>query len=174
MIHVNSKNFNTTTTNIQQYFIDFYQSIPLEELTCPNCGARLIRYGTYSRTLKTNGKSNSIQIQRVCCTNIYCTCRHHALIPSVLLPCCQLLSKDIFVILHAYHTHSTYDSILSTNPLLDLRWIQHIIHRFINYCSIESISILSNNTFLENYFYHYNRGFMISPHYSYCFYAIPT
>lgn len=174
MIHVKLNNFNTSAINIQQYFIDFYQSVPLEQIVCPHCRSRIIRYGTYKHSLKIHGTTNSIKIQRVCCTNTRCLHRHHALIPAILVPCCQLLFHDIQAIIHAYDTNQSYNTILSINPSLDKRWIKQIIHRFKKYCISSSIQFLMHPLFLEHYYTKYSKGFFISNRFSYSFCTLPT
>lgn len=58
---------------------------PVFPVTC-GCSGACIRYGSYRRHVKTDGRKLTLQIQRVLCQNCG---RSHALLPSALVPYSQ-------------------------------------------------------------------------------------
>ncbi|MFG6339138.1 MAG: hypothetical protein K1W31_12100 [Lachnospiraceae bacterium] len=71
----------------QKSYDDLLQRVELSCLPCTcGCSGACIRYGSYRRHVKTDGRKLTLHIQRVLCRNCG---RSHALLPSALVPYSQ-------------------------------------------------------------------------------------
>lgn len=96
MITYFSNNFNN---NYQSIYNQLNTDVNLLSAQCP-CGLKgnLIRYGFYTRHIKTPSGLVKLKIQRVKCK----VCGHtHAILLSCMIPYSQILFKDILDIIRS-------------------------------------------------------------------------
>ena len=114
---------------------DFYDNvvddtlIPL--LQCPSCKHTgcLVKFGKYTRSVKTKGVLVRLSVQRVICKECSDSKRKHthALIPSDLVPYSQVPMSDQLDIIISKDSKEGIEEVLSRNPLLDMNYVYHLL-----------------------------------------------
>ncbi len=103
----------------QKSYDDLLQRVELSCLPCTcGCSGACIRYGSYRRHVKTDGRKLTLQIQRVLCRNCG---RSHALLPSALVPYSQIPLEDHVSLIEAFEEGGAPEVILVQNPEIDER-----------------------------------------------------
>lgn len=103
----------------QKSYDDLMEHVETHLLPCTcGCSGSLIRYGSYSRHVKTQGGRIRLKVRRVLC----CSCgRSHALLPSALVPYSQIPLEDQVAVAEACEDGTDPSAVLETNPELDER-----------------------------------------------------
>lgn len=127
--HMITNTFCSDNLITQESYDRMIHDLPIHQLTCPCChlSGSMIRYGTYSRQIKSAAQKIRLRIQRV-----RCSCGHtHAILSQQLIPYSQHLLSDVFaILLESRKKHPRYDSILDHSPCIDRRNILAILHLF--------------------------------------------
>ena len=103
--------------------------IPL--LQCPSCShvGCLVKFGKYSRSVKSEGFLIRLKVQRVICKECSGT-KHkhtHALIPSDLVPYSQVPMSDQLDIIISKDSKEGIEEVLTRNPLLDMNYVYRLL-----------------------------------------------
>lgn len=121
--------FHSDNLITQESYDRMVNDLPIHQLTCPYChfSGSMIRYGTYTRQVKSTDQKLRLRIQRV-----RCSCGHtHAILSQQLIPYSQHSLSDVFaIILESLKKHPCYDSILDRTPCIDRRNILAILRLF--------------------------------------------
>lgn len=133
MITIFVKNYNSFDKNFQNFYDDLISNLSLNMLTCPCCKHKgcFVIHGYYQRFIISNIDSKlPLIVTRVKCT----CCKHtHTIIPSSLIPYCQIQLKDIVTAISLYQKHIKISKILDSVPSLDRTNLYHLIYIFIKF-----------------------------------------
>lgn len=126
---------------------------------CP-CGKKgnFIRYGFYTRYIKTPFERVKLRIQRVKCK----VCGHtHALLLSDMIPYSQILFKDTLDIIRSTSIVQLKD-IMIRNPFIDESNISYVKKQFHKHWQQRLLSerISFDDSLVFQCFFHYRRQFM--------------
>lgn len=156
MITYFTDNFNN---NYQTIYDKLNNDSSVSALQCP-CGYKghLIRYGFYSRNIKTSSGLIKLRIQRVKCK----ICGHtHAILLSCMIPYSQVLLKDTLSIIQSTSFEELKDIMIS-NQLIDEANISYIKRQFHKHWKQRLLSenIKLDDSLVFQCFFHYNKQFM--------------
>lgn len=156
MITLFFKNFNH---KYQHTYDSLIQCMNLFSLKCP-CGhsGLCIRYGFYTRSIKTPEGLVSLRIQRVFCKH----CKHtHALLPSSIIPYSRVLLKDAVTIIQL-NSFKELDEFMISNPLIDESHVSYIKKQYTKHWQQRLLSknISFDDRLVFQCFSHFSRQFM--------------
>ena len=146
----------------QRYYDDLIARLDLNTLSCScGCTGKLIYYGVYIRSVKSEHKHIRLRVRRVYCT--HCS-RTHAIMPSVIVPYSQFLINDHVSVISSYENRSpSLIEIMDNNNCLDENNAAYIIKsyrkhwkRFIDDAKIN----LFSNDLVDICFSFFSRQFM--------------
>lgn len=156
MITLFSNNFNN---KYQHIYDSLTQCIHLFSLKCP-CGhsGHCIRYGFYTRSIKTPEGLVPLRIQRVLCKH----CNHtHALLLSSIIPYSRILLRDAVTIIQL-NSSKELDEFMISNPLIDESNVSYIRKQYIKHWQQRLLSenISFDDCLVFQCFSHFSRQFM--------------
>lgn len=133
---------------------DFYNNVVddalIPHLQCPSCNHTgcLVKFGKYTRSVKTEGILIRLKVQRVICKECSGPKRKHthALIPSDLVPYSQVPMSDQLDIIISSDSGEDIEEVLERNPLLDMNYVYRLLSL---YRHVWEAMIISANIFLR-------------------------
>lgn len=156
MITYFTNNFNN---NYQSIYNQLNTDVNLLYAQCP-CGLKgnLIRYGFYTRYIKTPSGLVQLKIQRVKCK----VCGHtHAILLSCMIPYSQILFKDTLDIIRSTSIDDL-KQIMMDNLSIDESNISYVKRQFHKHWEQRLLSeqIRLDDSLVFQCFFHYRRQFM--------------
>lgn len=150
---------NNFNNNYQSIYDKLNTNTNLSATQCP-CGLKgnLIRYGFYSRHIKTPSGLVKLRIQRVKCK----VCGHtHALLLSCLIPYSQILLKDAVYIIRS-SSIDDLKNIMMNNLSIDESNISYVKRQFHKHWQHRLLAeqIRFDESLVFQCFFHYKMQFM--------------
>lgn len=145
MITVISKNIKSFS---QKSYDELLENINLHEISCScHIKGNFIKHGHYNRSIKVDGKSIILNIQRLFCKSCKKT---HALLPKDIVPYSQISIQDHILIIKAHLCDDSYEDIMINNEFINENTIAYIINKYKN---IWNQMLLSLNLSMKSDFY---------------------
>jgi len=144
----------------QKNYDEIIINLDFHKITCP-CGqtGQFIKHGKYIRFIKTPEGLIPLEIKRLKCQACLKT---HALLPEFIVPYSKILLNDQLSIIKSNEKKISYESVMLSNPLIDVDNISYVIKQYLSHWKekLFSFGINLNQKITQSCFSFFKKQFM--------------